>query len=185
LTNSTWLIGYWQTSKYFVSYEPLLRKELMPPVPISGPFLALRDLIQSCESVAIGIRLYEESNDPASHAHEGKIKTATDVNKAIVRVLDSRPNAKFFVFCTHRANYLADLDLPADTIFVTGDDGYKDSVDCMWLLAHCKHHIFTNSSYYWWGAWLSEAMHKKEEQLIFAADNFINTDGLCGHWQRF
>ncbi len=185
LTNSTWLIGYWQTPKYFASYGALLRKELMPPVPISGSFLALHELVRSSESVAIGIRLYEESNDPAAHAHEGKIKTATDVNKAIARVLDSRPNAKFFVFCTHRANYLDGLDLPPDTIFVTADEGFSNTVECLWLLAQCKHHIFTNSSYYWWGAWLSEAIHKKEEQLIFAADNFINTDGLCDYWQRF
>ena len=185
LTKSTWLIGYWQTPKYFAAHEALLRKELMPPMPTKGPFLTLHELVRGCESVAIGIRLYEESNDPSAHAHEGKIKTAVDVNKAIARVLDSRPSAKFFVFCTHRANYLADLDLPADTIYVTADEGFSNSVECLWLIAQCKHHIFTNSSYYWWGAWLSEAIHKKEEQLVFAADNFINTDGLCDYWQRF
>jgi len=185
LTSSTWLIGYWQTFKYFVAYETLLRKELMPPAPTNGPFLALLELVTASESVAIGIRLYEESANPAAHARNRIIKTAVDVNRAIARLRARRPNAKFFIFCTHRAEYLATLDLPSDAVFVTADEGFSSTVECLWLLAQCKHHIFTNSTYYWWGAWLSEAVHKKEEQLIFAADNFINADGLCDHWQRF
>jgi hypothetical protein len=181
----TWLIGYWQSPKYFENHRTLLQAELMPDPPTSKKFQELGQKMQRCESVALGLRLYEESKNPESHSHLGHIKTANDINSAIKRLTDRRKHLQFFVFCTHRSSILDELVLPANTIFVTADDGYKDSVDCMWLLAQCKHHIFTNSSYYWWGAWLSEAIHKKEEQLIFAADNFINTDGLCDYWQRF
>jgi hypothetical protein len=185
LTGHTWLLGYWQSPKYFDLYAAQIRQELQPPEPSNISFTSLAALIDSSESVALGVRLYEESDDPSAHALAGKVKTIDDVNSAIARLRAARPTARFYVFCTHRAEALNKLDLPIDTVFVTADDGYDDAVDSLWLLTRCKHHIFTNSSYYWWGAWLSHAIHKKEEQLIYAADNFINVDGLCDHWHRF
>jgi hypothetical protein len=185
LTSNTWMLGYWQSPKYFDFYAQSIQQELQPAESKNISFISLASQIDSSESVAVGVRLYEESNDPGAHALAGKVKTIADVNSAIARLRAARPQAKFYVFCTHRAKALNNLNLPADTIFVTADEGYDDAVDSLWLLTRCKHHIFTNSSYYWWGAWLSQGIHKKDEQLIYAADNFINVDGLCDHWQRF
>ncbi len=185
MTSNTWLLGYWQSPKYFDLYAKQIQRELRPPKSKNVRFTSLASLIDSSESVALGVRLYEESDDPSAHALEGKVKTIDDVNSAIARLRATRPTARFYVFCTHRAEALNKLHLPPETVFVTADDGYDDAVDSLWLLTRCKHHIFTNSSYYWWGAWLSHGVHKKEEQLIYAADNFINVDGLCDHWLRF
>lgn len=180
-----WMLGYWQSPKYFQRYETLLQMELMPPKPSNELFTELAHLIAQSDSVSVGVRLYEESIKPSDHALHGKVKTVQDINNAISLVRGARPNARFFIFCSHHATELNELNLPQDTVFVTPEYGFKDPIDCLWLLSRCKHHIFTNSSYYWWGAWLSQAMYKKEEQLIYAADNFINVDGLCEHWNRF
>jgi len=185
LTGSAWMLGYWQSPNYFNSHANQIRQELQPPVPKNPVFTSLATQIALSESVALSVRLYEESDDPSAHALAGKVKTIEDINSAIARLHAACPNARFYVFCTHRAQVLNKLNLPADTVFVTADDGYDDAVDSLWLLTRCKHHIFTNSSYYWWGAWLSHGFHKQEEQLIYAADNFINVDGLCDHWFRF
>lgn len=185
LMRNTWLLGYWQSPKYFTSYAALLHRELMPPQPNDGKYIELAELMLRSDSVALGIRLYEESLNPGDHASTGRLKTTAEINLAVEKLRKLKPHSRFFVFCTHRAKELAKLSLPHDTIFVTPDDGYADSVSSLWLLTRCKHHIFTNSSFYWWGAWLSHSVHKQKEQLIFAADNFINADGLCDHWQRF
>jgi hypothetical protein len=185
IVSTTWLIGYWQSPKYFDSYRRSIQQELLPSTPTDQRFISLGLDIDSCDSVALGIRLYEESADPSAHALAGQVKTKDEINDAIKRLCTARPHARFYVFCTHRAVALSKLNLPADSVFVTADDGYDDAVNNLWLLTRCKHHIFTNSSYYWWGAWLSEGIHKKEEQLIYAADNFINIDGFCDHWRRF
>lgn len=186
-TASAWLVGYWQSPLYFQDYTDTLLSELMPPPPAQGHFLDLGRTLRETDSVALGIRLYEESVNPAAHAKDGQIKTVAEVNAAISRLRALRPNANFFVFCTHRSPILAELNLPDTTMFVTHDDGYGGSIEVLWLLTQCKHHIFTNSSYYWWGAWLSSGLHSAthEPQHIFAADNFINQDGLCSTWQRF
>lgn len=184
---STWLVGYWQSPLYFQDYAEILCAELMPPQPTQKRFLEIGQLLRETESVALGIRLYEESLDPTAHAKDGLMKTVAQVNAAIARLLTLQPRAKLFLFCTHRSPILAELNLPDSTVFLTHDDGYEGTTERLWLLTQCKHHIFTNSSYYWWGAWLSHCLYSSTDQYqhIFAADNFINQDGFGAEWEKF
>jgi len=182
---STWLIGHWQSPLYFNDITPSLQVELMPPAPTAANLRALGAELERGESVALGVRLYEESANPEFHAYGGQIKGVPAIRSAVERLRSAHPAARFYVFCTHRAPLLEQLHLPADTVFVTHDDGFIGSLKRMWLLTRCQHHIFTNSSYYWWGAWLSAAVRSEEDQQIIAADNFKNRDGLCAAWQRF
>lgn len=184
---AAWLVGYWQSPCYFQDFTAPLLAELMPPSPAQKQFLDLGHTLRETESVALGIRLYEESAVPAAHAKDGLMKTVPEVNSAIARLVAQHSNARLFVFCTHRSPILTQLTLPDTTVFVTHDDGYEGTIERLWLLAQCRHHIFTNSSYYWWGAWLSQDLYsnKNKSQKIIAADNFINRDGLCTEWERF
>jgi len=184
---SAWLIGYWQSPRYFQDHANILRKELMPSPAKQSCYEELGKQMQESESVALGVRLYEESAVPAIHAQDGRMKSAAQINTAISRLRTKKPTAQFYVYCTHHSTILDQLDLPKGTVYVTPETGYGDAVRTLWLLTQCRHHIFTNSSYYWWGAWLSEAVHGGVDngQCIYAADNFKNVDGLCDEWERF
>jgi len=181
-----WMVGYWQSPLYFEQYAATLQLELTPPAPAASKFLELGAAMRAIDSVALGVRLYEESpSDPAVLEREGKTKSTADINLAIERMREQRPNAKFFVFCTHRAQALLELKLPENTVFATRDDGYDGTVQMLWLLSQCRHHIITNSSFYWWGAWLSQSFHRHEKQFIIAAENFVNKDSVCANWEKF
>lgn len=186
-SKKTWLCGYWQSPLYFENYSQLLGVELMPPEPTQMKFLELGLVLQQVESVALGIRLYEESENPAAHLKNGQSKTIEEINKAIKKMIELEPKSKFFVFCTHRSPILNRLNLPDSTTYLTHDDGYEGTIERLWLMTRCKHHIFTPSSYYWWGAWLSQQYYSASSttQNIFGADNFINQDGLCNNWELF
>jgi hypothetical protein len=98
LTNATidrltWLVGYWQTPLYFEKYKELLQNELMPAAPIKPKFTEMAAKMHCTESVALGIRLYEESDNPAAHARHAKLKTVEEVNQAIGSMLELRPQA--------------------------------------------------------------------------------------------
>lgn len=185
INRNSWLIGYWQSPRYFDDCIATLQKELMPPTPRELAYQEIGEAARGSDSVALAIRLYEESPDPTLQARDGKLKRTDDINHAIHRLRLRRPTARFFVFCTHRSPLLEELTLPNDCVFVTGDDGYRGTLQTLWLLTQCRHHIFTNSSYYWWGAWLSHAQHAETEQVVYAADNFINRDSLCAGWETF
>ena len=46
------------------------------------------------------------------------------------------------------------LDLPANTVYVTHNTG-SDSWQDMMLMSHCRHNVICNSTFSWWGAWLN------------------------------
>ncbi len=180
-----WLRGYWQSPEYFKKNKIQVSNELMPTSSGEEIYKVASQSIKSAESVALGIRLYEESVFPNLHSKNGEMKSAEKINTAIKRIRDQIPDCRFFVFCTHRAKFLEKLMLPSDTIFLTGDEGYIDSKECLRLISLCKHHIFTNSTFYWWGAWLSSINYPHDNRMIIASDNFVNSDILCPEWERF
>jgi len=53
------------------------------------------------------------------------------------------------------------------------------------LMSLCKHHIIANSSYSWWGAWLSQAPEKQvvAPKAWFAKDN-ESDDLVPEDWRR-
>ena len=62
------------------------------------------------------------------------------------------------------------------------DNGIED----LRLMTICKHHVIANSSFSWWGAWLS----KFENGLVvapsrwFASSKLSNPDIYCHDWIR-
>ena len=185
LPKTAWMFGYWQSPRYFDDYAHLIREELAPQAPNDRRFLDLAKDMRGCESLALGIRLYEESLNPAAHARDGAVKTVADISQAIDHLLSEVPGAHVYVFCTHRSPVLAELGLPLATTFVTHDDGYQGTVERLWLLSQCRHHLITNSTFYWWGAWLSRRSFPDRVQHILASDNFTNREALPVDWQQF
>ena len=185
VTHRTWMTGYWQTAAYFEDYRSTIEQELMPSQPTEAHFIELGRNMRSERSVALGVRLYEESNNPAVHAADGRMKSVEDVNGAAHRLSQLDTDLHFFIFCSHRSSFLELLRLPGKVTYVTHDDGFEGTCESLWLLTQCRHHILTNSSFYWWGAWLSSANYPSEGSEIFAADNFINKHSVLPKWHLF
>ena len=163
----------------------MIRKELTPPPPVRPEARHIGQCMRREESVAVGIRLYEESANPEKYARTGRLKTPQEIRQIIEAVRSWRPDAIFYVFCTHRAPLLQQLDLPKSTVWLTQEEGFSDSLESLWLMTNCRHHIITNSTFYWWGAWLSGGTHKDADQRIWAADNFANKDAPSTSWELF
>jgi hypothetical protein len=178
------LDGYWQSERYFID-RPGLRGELTPPAPTRTEALQLGSRMSDEDSVAIGLRLYEEAADPAAHAREGRMKSTAELRNAIHRVLDGSPGRRAYLFCTHRPAILEELRLPAGTTLVTPHEGFADATETLWLLSCCRHHVITNSSLYWWGAWLANPPAGLPDRQVLAADNFINRDAVPARWSKW
>lgn len=185
VTRRAWMRGYWQSPRYFESVAATIRAELEPPLPHDPRFRDLGRAMERCDGLAIGVRLYEENPRPFANARDGRVKSISLQAEAAHAVLRAHPGTRAFVFCTHRAEVLEQLRMPSGTTFVTETDGFRGAVPNLWLLSRCRHHVFNNSTFYWWGAWLSEGRHPASSGTIVASDNFINVDGLPAHWATF
>lgn len=185
-SKSTWLNGYWQSDKYFSDLFPTIRSELSPPAPDEGPVAELGEKMRRQNSAAICIRLYEESSNPLHHCRGGVTKSPETVRHVIDKMMAELNLECLYLFCSHNADYLKTLAEGLPVYFVTPENGYSSELETLWLMAQCRHHLITNSSFYWWGAWLADMNWAGEGQrVVYCSDNFINVDSIRCEWRRF
>lgn len=182
---SALLEGFWQSEQYFTPVADTLRRELKPAVPLDPKWERLAVDLRKDNAVAVGVRLYEEVPG-ASKEGVGGVTTLASIQNVAEQIARKVENPRFFVFSIHRSEQLARLKLPGSVTYVTHDDDYEGTHERIWALSQARHHLFSNSSYYWWGAWLSEGRPwNRTGQSIWAADNFLNVDGLPSRWTKF
>jgi hypothetical protein len=148
--------GYWQSLDYFKEYEKELRQEFIPKLDLPEEKLEELKQIQNTESVAIGVRQYSEN----STASSGHFTLGRDYyEKAISSILKTKPKAHFFIFTMPNEiewvhEHFSDI-LPEFTIIKPADTNETAWQDLL-LMSKCKHFILANSTFHWWGAWLSQ-----------------------------
>ncbi|MDB4655626.1 alpha-1,2-fucosyltransferase [Flavobacteriales bacterium] len=59
--------------------------------------------------------------------------------------------------------------------------GVEDHMDHMRLMSLCQHHIIPNSTFSWWGAWLSGSKNVVAPNLWLTADESVHQE-IFGHW---
>jgi hypothetical protein len=183
--NRLWMSGYFQDPRYFAKHKGKVLFELYPPVPKNKKYVELGKLSENFSLIALGIRAFEESSSPDVHARDGKQKTIADYNAVLSRLLKTVPDPLVLVFTTKEFEFLDSLNLPSNSIYVNADRGFTDSIDKLWLLTKCRHHIFNNSTFYWWGATLSENNYLGLDQQIYCSDNFLNQSITYPNWKNF
>lgn len=179
------LAGYYQDPRYFESHKQAIIKELTPPIPTDQRFIDLANLGREYDLVAMGIRMYEESSSPEAHARDKIVKSMEECQRALAKLLEQVPNPLVLVFTSQEFDFLRSLELPGNAIFVNPDRGFTDTIDTLWLMSQCRHHIFNNSTFYWWGAVLSQNNYDPSVQKIFFSDNFLNPAIGYPNWKTF
>jgi len=182
--NHFYLDGYFQSEKYFAANRQQILNDFEFP-PLDEANQATKNKILATD------------NPVSLHIRRGdyvKLQTVTDVhgllpisyyNKAIEILQKQYPDITLFVFSDDIP--WAKENLQVDTIPVNYMQGNSavDSWKDMALMSNCKHHIIANSSFSWWGAWLS-----KQNGKLFAPEKWFNpqkvkfdiTDYIPANW---
>ena len=154
--SKAYLIGYWQTEKYFKPIEFLIRECFLPAI-INETSRHLINQIENSNSVSIHIR----RGDYVSNEHTNKIHGVCDMEyyDLAIEIVSRKIETPVFYIFSDDINWVKhNLNIKFQHHFVSNSMLQNDEE--MNLMSLCKHNIIANSSFSWWGAWLNKFPHK-------------------------
>jgi len=172
-TSDTYYDGYWQHEDYFKTF----RKELLAlyrfPAFEDERNKQLAQRLSSTNSCSLHIRRGDYLTDPLR-----KGTTGTDyVVRAINRMQTEVKPELWCVFSDDMKwtyEHIIPL-LPESDIRMVDWNPADRSVNDMHLMSLCQHQIIANSSFSWWGAWLSE----RQEKCVIAPAFWMTGKNVC------
>jgi hypothetical protein len=173
--------GYWQSEHYFKDVEQTIRQDLqiVPPTDALNQQAAVT--IQSCNTAGTSVSLHVRWFDPPSQSADqtAGYNLATDYYHRAIELMEQKLTAPhYFLFSDNPTAARQKISLPADR--VTFIDHNRDEVNAyadLWLMQQCQHFIIANSTFSWWGAWLSPNPHK-----IVITPNIDLKQGIVTAW---
>jgi len=153
LKKNAYLEGVWQSEKYFSDISEIIRKEISVKNEPDGLNQELLNLIQRTNSVNVHIRRGDYASNPKTQEKHGLLNLEYYIN-SLKLIEEKVRNPHLFVFSDDipwvRENFK--IDLP---ICFIDHNGIEKNYEDIRLMSSCRHHIIANSSFSWWGAWLS------------------------------
>ncbi|MFN5369880.1 MAG: alpha-1,2-fucosyltransferase [Bacteroidia bacterium] len=182
--STTYLIGYWQSEKYFSKYAQQIRDDFRFKEPLNTQNEMWRQQILSSNAVSLHVRRGDMVANPEVVKTHGSC--GIDYYRAAAaKIAEGIDNPEFFVFSDEPNWCKENLNLEHPTHYIdnnTGDTAYCD----MQLMSICRHHVIANSSFSWWGAWLNPRGDKKviAPKRWFADDSKDTRDLIPKAWLR-
>ena len=173
-----YLEGYWQSEQYFKDVEPVIRAELRIISPKDETNQAMAAHIRSCLAVAVHVRFF----DVPQGGQEGGNILNDYYARAVANMEMLTPDAHYFVFSDQPDYARARLALPAERMTVVAQNlGDQNAYADLWLMTQCRHFIIANSTFSWWGAWLSTFESKiviAPNPKLMGQDSYWRTVGI-------
>ena len=154
LQDGIYLEGYWQSQKYFLDIDSIIRKEFIVKTLQTGKNKELSDQISSCESVSYHVRRGDYVSNPDTNRVSG-ICSLDYYNLSVKYIAERVNNPSFFIFTDEPEWAHENVNLPYATIIVDWNNADKNYEDLR-LMNQCKHNIIANSTFSWWAAWLNQ-----------------------------
>ncbi len=180
----TYLDGYWQSERYFRDADERVRGEFSFRDSLEGKSGDVADRIGSCESVALHVRRGDYVSRSRVAARHGACSLEY-YRSAVAEIARRVGCPEFFIF-SDDATWARDsiqTGFPSTFVDHNGpDSGFED----MHLMRLCRHHVIANSSFSWWGAWLSPPRDRIVigPRLWFADSESESADLLPTDWLR-
>lgn len=153
--DNCYLDGYWQSEHYFANIQADIKKVLNFAAPLTGQNIEAAEIIKDTNAVCLHVRRGDYANNPKTLAFLG-LCSLTYYENAIKHIREHVANPKFFVFSDDIDWCKSALNLPSTSQYISHNVGHHSYLD-MQLMSLCKHHIISNSTFSWWGAWLSDS----------------------------
>jgi hypothetical protein len=168
--DNIYMIGYFQSWKYFNNIKSILIEEIKLKKTIRSHNKGILQQITNCDSVSVHIR----RGDYFSDANNRKLFEVFDMHyfvNAIQMMKQKLTSPVFFIFSDDIEWVKKNFQLSEHIVFFKNSKGDKPAEDLI-LMSNCKHNIISNSSFSWWGAWLNQNPGK----IVIAPKKWLNSE---------
>jgi len=171
--------GTFQSEKFFTPVSKVLKKHFGFRFAPSARVAALATEIAGCEAVAIHFRRGDLVNNPKYQTSQAPLG-AEYYKRSIDQIRSRIAKPAFYVFSDDLAYAKGSGLCPDGAVFVDCVEDWN-AYDALRLMSLCKHFIIANSTFSWWGAWLSE----NADKVVIRPDPWFanmlenNTRDLC------
>lgn len=156
ISDGTYLDGYWQSPKYFEEIKDIIHQDFTFKENFSEKIEKLKEEITNCNSLCIHLRRGDYvGNKFHEVVNEEYYKKGLDEMSKLTKI------DKIYVFSDDIKWCEENLKFDYPTIFVNDEYAGKKAEGHLYLMSCCKNFIIPNSTFAWWGAWLSESKDKK------------------------
>ena len=145
--------GYWQNERYFKDYSQDIRKIFSFRSEMNDQNLSTLEKILQGNSISMHVRRGDYITNSKAAAELGSTPMSF-FRSAISYMTRKVASPRFFVFSDDIDWARSNLNTGWPTEYIENNQGSFSFFD-MQLMSQCRHHIITNSSFSWWGAWLN------------------------------
>ena len=159
----SYYFGYWQNPEYFCSVGDRLRRDFSLCGPPRPAVSALLSEVSKCRAVSLHVRLYLDigrDGKVIQMAREHHGACPADYYERALTHVGTGSETVCYVFSDRPDLARKTLKLPVRCRYVADVARFSD-VEEMMLMSACHHHVISNSSFSWWGAWLGTNPEKK------------------------
>jgi hypothetical protein len=169
------LYGFFQSEKYFKHIENQIRED----------FVWRDDVWNTCKEIfdqivpdGKAISLHVRRTDQVVKSKYHPVQPNIYYEKALAKF----PELPVIVF-SDEPNWVKKEKFFSDDRFLVSDS--SDNIHDMCLMSMCSHHIMVNSTFSWWGAWLSGSKHVIAPTNWFGSEAGLDDKDLVPErWER-
>ena len=147
------IAGYFQNEKYFKHHRTELIQEFMLPLNLRSSIGNQINLIKEYPGIT---SIHVRRGDYLLHPEIYGVCNKDYFHRAICLINDKYPDTKFFFF-SDDMSWVKKNFSHSNFLFAEANNSPKQD---LYLMSLCSHHILSNSSFSWWGAWLNHSVYK-------------------------
>jgi hypothetical protein len=165
--DKTYLIGYWQSWRYFDAVARHIAAEFRPVASLSDASKAMLEMIDARPSICVHVRRGDYARAAQVTAHHGLI--GMEYYEASIRHIQAGVAGARILLFSDDPEWCRSAFTPLglDIVVVDVNRG-EDSWQDMMLMAACDHAVIANSSFSWWGAWLGDQWRSDPNRIVTA-----------------
>jgi len=145
--------GYWQSWRYAVSMQSIIQKEFVPKGNLCAKAEAKIKEIESTSAVFVGIRRGDYVKDKRNLKIYGFIDESYYI-RAMEIINQKVGKVKFHVFSNDIKWVKENMNFARFQVIYNDISEEVTDLEELIIMSKCSHAIISNSTYYWWAAWL-------------------------------